>query len=165
VKRAPVSFSADSAHYTQHRIRALTLAQQDVFFEEQIVVRDDARRIGGADVVYGDPAALDILARLTAGGPLRRLAGLDAEDRDSRDLLEFLKIAPAVASTPIVFSVTGRSGETPTLKSSISVDGSVFSALAQSELLPRSGSGDGADAELVAHGHLEGSARLAPFGA
>jgi hypothetical protein len=68
---------------------------------------------------------------LTAGGPLRRLAGLDAEDRDSRDLLEFLKIAPAVASTPIVFSVTGRSGETPTLKSSISVDGSVFSALAQ----------------------------------
>ncbi len=68
---------------------------------------------------------------LTVGGPLRRLAGLDPQDHDSRDLLEFLKLAPGVASSPIVFSVTGRSGETPSLKASVSMDKSFFTSLAQ----------------------------------
>ena len=68
---------------------------------------------------------------LTVGGPLSRLAGLDPQDHDSRELLEFLKLAPGVASSPIVFSVTGRSGETPSLKASVSLDKSFFTSLAQ----------------------------------
>jgi hypothetical protein len=59
---------------------------------------------------------------VTFGGPLTRLAGLDPDDRDSKQLLEALKALPALSKNPVVWTVNGTPGDAPTLKYTLTID-------------------------------------------
>jgi hypothetical protein len=59
---------------------------------------------------------------VTLGGPLTRLAGLDPDDRDSRDLLQMLQAMPSLGKSPVFWTVNGTPGDAPTLKYTMTID-------------------------------------------
>lgn len=59
---------------------------------------------------------------VTLGGPLTRLAGLDPDNRDSKELLEVLKALPSVGKSPIFWTVNGTQGDAPVVKYTMTID-------------------------------------------
>jgi hypothetical protein len=59
---------------------------------------------------------------VTLGGPLTRLAGLDPDDGDSKELLEMLAAIPSLGKSPIFWTVNGTPGDAPVLKYTLTID-------------------------------------------
>jgi hypothetical protein len=59
---------------------------------------------------------------VTLGGPLTRLAGLEPDDRDSRDVLQMLQAMPSLGKSPVFWTVNGTPGDAPTLKYTMTID-------------------------------------------
>jgi hypothetical protein len=59
---------------------------------------------------------------VTLGGPLTRLAGLDPDDRDSKDLLAVLQAVPSLGKSPVFWTVNATPGDAPSLKYTMTID-------------------------------------------